>query len=85
MRGLLLAGILIGALGVLDDATVTQAVAVTELAQANPELTGRQLYRAASRVGRATTARSPQGAHVRRFFDGWYRGRRRFVHLYYTA
>ncbi|WP_246158540.1 YibE/F family protein [Catellatospora sichuanensis] len=53
MPGLLLAGILIGALGVLDDVTVTQAYTVTELAAANPKLGFAALYRAASRVGRA--------------------------------
>ncbi len=36
LRGLLLAGIIIGALGVLDDVTVTQASAVWELHHANP-------------------------------------------------
>lgn len=36
MRGLLLAGIVIGSLGVLDDVTVTQSATVTELAAANP-------------------------------------------------
>jgi uncharacterized membrane protein len=56
MRGLLLAGILIGALGVLDDVAVTQAATVAELAHANPTLTGRQLYRAAGRIGRAHIA-----------------------------
>ncbi|GAA1821948.1 hypothetical protein GCM10009835_48330 [Planosporangium flavigriseum] len=56
MRGLLLAGILIGALGVLDDVAVTQAATVAELAQANPALRARQLYRAAARVGRAHIA-----------------------------
>jgi uncharacterized membrane protein len=56
MRGLLLAGILIGALGVLDDVTVTQAATVTELAAANPAYTPRQLYRAATRIGRAHIA-----------------------------
>ncbi|HEY0359902.1 MAG TPA: YibE/F family protein [Mycobacteriales bacterium] len=56
MRGLLLAGILIGALGVLDDVTVTQAATVTELAIANPSYTPRQLYRAATRIGRAHIA-----------------------------
>ena len=35
VRGLLLAGIIIGALGVLDDVTVTQASAVWQLHQAN--------------------------------------------------
>ena len=56
MRGLLLAGIIIGALGVLDDVAVTQAFTVAELAAANSTLTVAQLYRAASRVGRAHIA-----------------------------
>ena len=51
-RGLLLAGIVIGALGVLDDVTVTQTSAVWELRAANPNLTWRQLYSAALRIGR---------------------------------
>ncbi|XVV12547.1 YibE/F family protein [Actinoplanes sp. CA-131856] len=50
MRGLLLAGIVIGALGVLDDVTVTQAVTVAEMSSAS---SGWPLYRAAIRVGRA--------------------------------
>ena len=56
MRGLLLAGILIGSLGALDDVTVTQAAAVTELARANPGWRPRQLYAAAARIGRAHIA-----------------------------
>ena len=52
LRGLLLAGIVIGALGVLDDVTVTQAVTVAELAAAGPA-TRAQLYRSAIRIGRA--------------------------------
>jgi uncharacterized membrane protein len=56
MRGLLLAGILIGSLGVLDDICVTQAATVTELAASNPAMTGSALYRAATRVGRAHIA-----------------------------
>ncbi|MEU5779603.1 YibE/F family protein [Micromonospora lupini] len=56
LRGLLLAGIIIGSLGVLDDVTVTQAATVTELANANPGLSRLQLYRAATRVGRAHIA-----------------------------
>ncbi|MGI5160511.1 YibE/F family protein [Microbispora sp. CA-102843] len=55
-QGLLLAGIIIGALGVLDDVTVTQAATVGELAVANPGYTFRRLYRAAARVGRAHIA-----------------------------
>lgn len=56
MEGLLLAGIVIGALGVLDDVTVTQAATVTELARANPSYGFRRLYRAGSRVGRSHIA-----------------------------
>jgi uncharacterized membrane protein len=55
LRGLLLAGIVIGALGVLDDVTVTQAVTVAELA-AGGRMTRRQLYTSATRVGRAHVA-----------------------------
>ncbi|WP_219471461.1 YibE/F family protein [Nonomuraea rhizosphaerae] len=55
-QGLLLASIIIGALGVLDDVTVTQAVTVTELAAANPSYGLRRLYRAGGRVGRAHIA-----------------------------
>jgi uncharacterized membrane protein len=54
-RGLLLAGIVIGALGVLDDVTVTQAETVAELAAAGVA-SRRNLYRAAGRVGRAHVA-----------------------------
>lgn len=56
LHGLLLAGIIIGSLGVLDDVTVTQAATVSELANANPGLSRMQLYRAATRVGRAHIA-----------------------------
>lgn len=56
MQGLLLAGILIGSLGALDDVTVTQAAAVTELARANPKLRPLQLYQAAARIGRSHIA-----------------------------
>ncbi|WP_308282597.1 YibE/F family protein [Pseudonocardia nigra] len=51
-RGLLLAGVVIGALGVLDDVTVTQTSAVWELRRANPELGARALFGAAMRIGR---------------------------------
>jgi len=51
-RGLLLAGVVIGALGVLDDVTVTQASAVWELRAANPAYSAWDLYRAAVRIGR---------------------------------
>ena len=51
-RGLLLAGIVIGALGVLDDVTVTQTSAVWELRRANPLLGATALFRSAMRIGR---------------------------------
>ncbi|MGQ0717253.1 MAG: YibE/F family protein [Pseudonocardiales bacterium] len=51
-RGLLLAGMIIGALGVLDDVTVTQTSAVWELRRANPALSSRALYTSALRIGR---------------------------------
>jgi uncharacterized membrane protein len=52
VHGLLLAGVIIGSLGVLDDVTVTQASAVWELRAANPGLGFRGLYRAGVRIGR---------------------------------
>jgi uncharacterized membrane protein len=52
IEGLLLAGIIIGSLGVLDDVTVTQASAVWELHLANPALGARELYRSGLRIGR---------------------------------
>ncbi|WP_083268148.1 YibE/F family protein [Lentzea guizhouensis] len=51
-RGLLLAGTIIGALGVLDDVTVTQTSAVWELRRANEKLTWGELFAAGSRIGR---------------------------------
>lgn len=56
MRGLLLAGIVIGSLGVLDDVTVTQAATVAEIAHADPSAGFGRLLRAGSRVGRAHVA-----------------------------
>ncbi|MEU8549896.1 YibE/F family protein [Streptomyces roseoverticillatus] len=52
IRGLLLAGIIIGSLGVLDDVTVTQTSAVWELKDADPSASWRKLYGAAMRIGR---------------------------------
>ncbi|MEO1055533.1 MAG: YibE/F family protein [Actinomycetota bacterium] len=51
-RGLLLAGVVIGALGVLDDVTVTQVSAVWELKRATPEAHFRELIQPALRIGR---------------------------------
>jgi uncharacterized membrane protein len=52
LQGLLLASIVIGTLGVLDDVTVTQASAVWELQKANPAYRMSDLYGAAIRIGR---------------------------------
>ncbi len=52
MRGLLLAGLVIGALGVLDDVTITQAAAVWEVRRADALAGGRTLFAAGMRVGR---------------------------------
>jgi uncharacterized membrane protein len=51
LRGLLLGGMIIGALGVLDDLVTTQASAVFELHHANPSLGFRGLYKSAMRIG----------------------------------
>ncbi|MDP1715625.1 MAG: YibE/F family protein [Anaerolineales bacterium] len=51
LRGLLLGGMIIGALGVLDDLVTTQASAVFELHHANPALGFRRLYNSAMRIG----------------------------------
>ena len=52
LQGIVLAGFVIGALGVLDDVTVTQVSAVSELHAAQPALSSRQLYRSAVTIGR---------------------------------
>jgi uncharacterized membrane protein len=52
VRGLLLAGIVIGSLGVLADTTVTQASTVMALRSANPTLGFRELVVHATSVGR---------------------------------
>lgn len=52
LRGLLVAGIVVGALGVLDDVTVTQVSVVAELRRADPTNDWRHLYRSALTVGR---------------------------------
>ncbi|MDR7251618.1 putative membrane protein [Nocardioides sp. BE266] len=56
LHGLLLAGLVIGALGVLDDVTVTQTWAVWELADLDPEASTRSLFVRAMRIGRSHVA-----------------------------
>jgi uncharacterized membrane protein len=56
LGGLFLAAIIFGALGILDDVTVTQAATVAELHDANPSLGRLALARRALNVGRSHIA-----------------------------
>lgn len=58
LRGLLVAGIVIGVLGSLDDVTITQVSAVAALRRADPSLGPIELYREAIRIGRDHVASS---------------------------
>jgi uncharacterized membrane protein len=51
LRGLLLGGMIIGALGVLDDLVTTQSSAVFELHRINPSLGFGELFRSVMRIG----------------------------------
>ena len=51
-RGLFMAGILLGTLGVLDDVTISQASVVKELVKANSKLGFKDLFNRAMNVGR---------------------------------
>lgn len=52
MKGLLLCGIIIGALGVLDDITISQASVVNELIKGTENPKGNLIYKQAMNVGR---------------------------------
>jgi uncharacterized membrane protein len=52
IQGLVLAGIVIGALGVLDDLTVSQSSTVLALRRASPEMSAARLFREGMVVGR---------------------------------
>lgn len=52
ISGLVLAGVVLGSLGALDDVTVTQASTVWEIKAAQPNLSRADLYRSGIRVGR---------------------------------
>jgi uncharacterized membrane protein len=52
LQGLVLASVVIGALGAIDDMTVTQASAVWELHATDPGASTRKLYRSAMTIGR---------------------------------
>ncbi len=51
--GLLIAGVVIGAAGALDDVTVTQASAIAEIRSANPSIDKQHLYKRGMSIGRA--------------------------------
>lgn len=51
LQGILLAGIIIGALGVLDDITISQSACVFELSSANKNLNFGELYKRGLRIG----------------------------------
>lgn len=51
-RGLLLAGVIVGTLGSLNDVTITQSSAVFELKHSNDRLTEKELYQSSLRIGR---------------------------------
>lgn len=51
LKGILLAGMIIGALGVLDDITIGQAACVFELNEANGKLSWRELFRRGLKIG----------------------------------
>lgn len=51
-QGLLLAGIMIGVLGALDDIAIGQSSAIFELSKANPGLTWQALFRHGMNIGR---------------------------------
>lgn len=52
LQGLLLGGMVIGALGVLDDLVSSQSSAVFEIHDANPSLSFRAIYEKSMRIGR---------------------------------
>ncbi len=52
IKGLLLAGIIVGVLGVLDDITISQSAIVQQLKAANPKLKVGELYKKAMAVGK---------------------------------
>ncbi|MFV0433598.1 MAG: YibE/F family protein [Leucobacter sp.] len=51
-RGLLSASIIIAGLGILNDVTITQSSSVWELRAAAPEMSRREIYASAMRIGR---------------------------------
>lgn len=52
IKGLLLAGIIIGVLGVLDDITISQSAIVFQLKEANRNFNSKDLYKRAMNIGK---------------------------------
>ncbi len=52
MKGILLAGIIVGVLGVLDDITISQSAIVFQLKKANRRFTFSELFKRATEVGK---------------------------------
>ncbi len=52
LKGLFLAGLMIGILGILTDVTATQTAVIWEIKDANPKLTTKELYKKGLLVGR---------------------------------
>ncbi|MFA5420585.1 MAG: YibE/F family protein [Patescibacteria group bacterium] len=50
-KGLLLAGIIIGALGVIDDIIISQIVTVEQIVEANPHQRWKEVFKKANKVG----------------------------------
>lgn len=53
LRGLVLAGIVLGAIGAIDDVTITQTEAVWELRAASADISRADIFAATLRIGRA--------------------------------
>ncbi|HOZ53169.1 MAG TPA: YibE/F family protein [bacterium] len=51
LKGLLLAGMIIGALGVLDDVVISQIVSVEKIIEANPYQSWREVFKKAQAIG----------------------------------
>lgn len=51
LKGLLLAGIIIGALGVLDDVVISQIVSVEKIIEANPYQNWKEVFKKAQAIG----------------------------------
>jgi uncharacterized membrane protein len=51
LKGLLLSGVIIGVLGVIDDVTTTQAIAVQQIAEADPKISEKDLFWRGMQIG----------------------------------